>query len=531
MVPTFFEVLANLPLLLNGKLDRRSLRPPTSTAPLSVSPDAVPLTSAECVVAKVWRELLGVDSIGRDTSFFELGGDSLRAAQVMSRLSEAAGASLAVRSIFEFPTVAGLAKILESHDQLLAPEARGSRAAAGAEPAQPVEAMAKQSDADSGKAFASGELETVLADIWRSVLGTATGDIDADFFEIGGHSLLAVRLVWEVESRLGVALPPASLFQHGTIRKQAQLLREPGSELSWSPLVAIQPNGAKPPLFLVHGIGGEVLSYGPLATHLGQDQPLYGLRARANVESGASPSVEEMAASYVAAVRRQCPGPYHIGGYSGGGLIAYEMAQQLRRAGQQVSLLLLDCSAPNSFPATRPSLRDCLGLFVRAVHWFSDDDLLRAGSAVALGRLRSKVFGVVSAVARRMSPRHAPEHDIRHELGLWRYPDDSREFLAQLNQALRAYRPAPYPGSLTVVRARSRRLWSLRGMPEDLGWRPRVGGRVTTELVPAAHDTLVTEPRVRRVAIAVRRHLQSDRSCGEAVDFQPTGELAAATRD
>jgi len=532
MVPTFFEVLATLPLSLNGKLDRRSLRPPTSTArPLSVSPDTVPLTSAERVVADVWRELLAMDSIGRDASFFELGGDSLRAAQVMSRLSEAAGASLAVRSIFEFPTVAGLAKILESHEQSLAHEARRSRAEAGAEPGQSVQAVAKPSDPGDGNAFASGELETVLADIWRSVLRTASSDIDADFFEIGGHSLLAVRLVWEVESRLGVALPPASLFQHGTIRKQAQLLREPGSELAWSPLVAIQPNGTKPPLFLVHGIGGEVLSYGPLATHLGQDQPLYGLRARANVESGTGSSVEAIAASYVAAVRRRWPGPYHIGGYSGGGLIAYEMAQQLRRAGQEVSLLLLDCSAPNSMPLTRPSLRDYLGLFVRAVHWFSDDDLLRAGSAVALGRLRSKLFGVVSAVARRMSPNNAPEPDIRHELGLWRYPDDSRGFLAQLNKALRAYRPAPYSGSMTVVRARSRRLWSLRKMPEDLGWSPLVGGRLRTELVPAAHDTLVTEPRVRQTAKAVRQHLESDGPCGEVVSFQPTGELATATED
>ena len=167
-------------------------------------------------------------------------------------------------------------------------------------------------------------------------------DIDDNFFEIGGHSLLAVRLVSEMESRLGVALPPATLFQQGTIRQQAALLRGWNAEPEWSPLVAIQPRGSRPPLFLVHGIGGEVLWSGRLARHLGEDQPLYGLRARPQPENGVWPSIEQIAASYVQAVRRQTPtGPYRIGGYSGGGLIAYEMAQQLTGAGETVDLLLM----------------------------------------------------------------------------------------------------------------------------------------------------------------------------------------------
>src|SRR6185436_11611363 len=162
-------------------------------------------------------------------------------------------------AVFEFPTIAGLAKLIDEQGlrPLVVPPRITERG-----PSRRTAAAPRASES-----FAAGEIEAVLADVWRQVLNVPALDIDDNFFELGGHSLLAVRLVSEIASRFGVEVPLATLFEHGTIRTQARLLRQREIEPEWSPLVSIQPHGSKPPLFLVHGIGGEVLSYGLLARH------------------------------------------------------------------------------------------------------------------------------------------------------------------------------------------------------------------------------------------------------------------------
>jgi amino acid adenylation domain-containing protein len=518
-VPHFYEVVPALPLADNGKIDRRALRPSTrENLPRGATPDTR-LTSAETVVAAVWRALLGPAAIDAGSNFFELGGDSLLAAQAAGRLSTLTGAPIGVRSLFEFPTLSAFAKVLEPHLSAVPGLAAGDDVRVRERVASDQNARAPER-LPAVAAHAPGEIEAVVAEIWRGVLNVPRIDLDDNFFELGGHSLLAVRVVAEIEARFGVALPPASLFERGTLRAQCRLLRQPAAPVEWSSIVAMRPSGSKPPLFLTHAIGGEVLSYQPLVARLASDRPVYGLRVQTERGRPVHRSVEEMAASYVAAIRRiQACGPYYLGGYSGGGVIAFEMAQQLRSSGEEVaSLVMLDCPAPGGSRAAS-SVRDWLSVPVRAVQWMIDDDLVRDGWPAAWARARSKL----AEWARRWTGG-AQEVDIRYALGLWRYPPESRGYLEAMHAAIKRYRPAPYDGSVAVIRARSRKLLAVAPRAADLGWSRVVTGPVSVAVVPGAHDTIVREPRVRLVADMLTRLLD------ESGDARPPSPFTTAVR-
>jgi acyl carrier protein len=187
------------------------------------------------------------------------------------------------------------------------------------------------------------ELELRLAEMWEKVLGVQPVGVTDNFFDLGGHSLLAVRLFAQIEKVFGKNLPLATLFQAPTVEQLTPIVREQDSSASWSSLVAVQPEGSKPPFFGVHGALANVLMFRGLAHHLGPDQPVYGLQAQ-GLDGKHEPHtrVEEMAAHYIAEIRTvQSEGPYYLGGVSFGGLVAFEMAQQLHARGERVALLAL----------------------------------------------------------------------------------------------------------------------------------------------------------------------------------------------
>jgi len=189
--------------------------------------------------------------------------------------------------------------------------------------------------------------EKLLAEIWRDVLGVAHIGIHENFFDLGGHSLLAVRLFAQVEKRFGRRWPLATLFRAPTIARFAATIEKEWSP-KWSSLVAIKPNGSKPPFFCVHGLGGNVLEFYDLARRLGINQPFYGLQSQGlDGKQTLHTSLKEMAAHYIREMREVQPcGPYFIGGRSLGGIIAFETACQLRAQGQEVGLLALLDSYP-----------------------------------------------------------------------------------------------------------------------------------------------------------------------------------------
>ena len=193
-------------------------------------------------------------------------------------------------------------------------------------------------------------LEMKLVQIWENVLDVYPIGIRDSFFELGGNSLLAVRLIAQIHQTFEQNPPLATLFQNPTIEHLANLLRQQTASQSWSPLVAIQPQGSKPPFFCVPGAGGNVIYFHGLARHLGQDQPFYGLQARGLEGAGAQPHirVEDMAADYIKAIQTVQPqGPYLLGGHSSGSRVAFEMTRQMHKQGHDVTLLaIIDSSAP-----------------------------------------------------------------------------------------------------------------------------------------------------------------------------------------
>ncbi len=192
-------------------------------------------------------------------------------------------------------------------------------------------------------------VEQQLAQIWSEILNIYPIGVKNDFFDLGGHSLLAVQLMAKIEQQFGKVLPLATLFQNSTIENLATILRQPMSELSWSPLVPIKSKGSKRPFFCIPGAGGNPLYLYNLAHHLGRDQPFYALQSLGlDGESTPHTSITEMATYYIQAIQSiQSEGPYFLGGHSLGGMVAFEMACQLQKLGHEVALLaLLDCGAP-----------------------------------------------------------------------------------------------------------------------------------------------------------------------------------------
>ncbi|MET9953375.1 amino acid adenylation domain-containing protein [Streptomyces sp. NPDC006339] len=189
----------------------------------------------------------------------------------------------------------------------------------------------------SGFVAPRDEVERRLAEIWAEFFGVTEIGVTASFFELGGDSLLAVRLMARIARGLGRSLPLSTLFTRPTIELLARAVREAGSgEEGRGALVPVRTGGSRTPLVFVHPVGGDVLCYAELAELLGADQPFYALQLP-DIELG---SVEEMAAHYVAAVRAALPeGPYRLGGWSMGGVIALEMAAQLTASGAEVDLL------------------------------------------------------------------------------------------------------------------------------------------------------------------------------------------------
>ncbi|WP_414573137.1 amino acid adenylation domain-containing protein [Nostoc sp. CCY 9925] len=331
------------------------------------------------------------------------------------------------------------------------------------------------------------ELELELTKIWQKVLGIQPISIKNNFFEMGGHSLLAVRLFAEIEKTLGKNLPLATLLQASTIEELANILRQPGWVKPWSSLVPIQPKGSKPPFFLVHAVGGNILSYCDLARHLGLNQPVYGLQAQ-GLDGKTPPHtrIEDMAAQYIKEIRTVQPnGPYFLGGASFGGTVVFEMAQQLYAQGEKVALLsLLDSAGLNNLP-TR----------------FFD---LVSGHLNNLAQLKpqEQLTYIWERLEWHISKRiPKPIHQLFLKL---RDMDRSPQTLYNLNvleanlHASKNYLLQVYPSHLTLFRAK---LKSSRRYSDPLGgWGGLALEGVEVHEIPGDHTSILIEPHVQVLA-------------------------------
>jgi amino acid adenylation domain-containing protein len=201
------------------------------------------------------------------------------------------------------------------------------------------------------------ETERELLSLFEQLLDVRPIGVDDGFFQLGGHSLLAVELMARIEKQFGRRLPLGAIFQGETVTDLAVRLREPSQRQS-SPLILLAPGGERTPFFFVHPVGGTILQYRALAHRLGVDRPFYAIQSPALEGNPLLPeiTIEALARSYLDAVRRAVPkGPYLLGGWSFGGLVAAEMAQALRHAGEEVALLALLDSHAQSDPNADPN--------------------------------------------------------------------------------------------------------------------------------------------------------------------------------
>jgi thioesterase domain-containing protein len=330
-------------------------------------------------------------------------------------------------------------------------------------------------------------LEETLARIWAGVLGLKRVGIHDNFFDLGGHSLIAVKLFSRIKRTLGHELPLATLIQSPTIAHLAEVLEQDDWQPPWSALVALQPRGARLPFFCLHGVGGEVLCYRALSRHLGEEQPFYSFQAPAATGRQLAPwGIPELAACYVRELRQVQPhGPYALGGLSFGGIVAFEMAQQLLAQGESVTLLaLLDAGCPGHVVKLRPLQRvwehGCNLARLRPRQW--PTYLAEKGRALGV-RLRRGFWRLAHWLSARFGTPVTPEQLPRDVAGLL---------------AISSYMAQPYPGPITLFRAAER----LGGHSRDpfMGWDQVARGGLVVHEVPGDHGTLINEPHVRVLA-------------------------------
>ncbi|MFJ4823538.1 amino acid adenylation domain-containing protein [Streptomyces bacillaris] len=342
--------------------------------------------------------------------------------------------------------------------------------------------------------------EHTLAEIVRDHLQLPELGVHQNFFDLGGTSLTAMRLVVVIEQRYNINVPMSEFVAAPTVAALAAKLRSGGATGEFDPLVPIRRDGTKRPMFFVHPMGGNVLCYLRYATHLPDDQPFYALQA-SGVDAGTEPlrTVEEIAARYIESIRRVQPsGPYTIGGWSFGGFVAFEIARQLRAAGERLQrLVLLDTTALN--PGRRLTTDDdaLLGWFFWELLW-----LQRGGDSPLelipeeLTTLEEKFeFIARLAIDEGVLPAGSTGTIVRRLFHVyeanWRAAFDYRPDPVEQDMVLiRATEPLP-----EVLDSMHTAIDSMHKDPSN-GWRERTSGKLDVVLVPGDHLTIMEEPHI-----------------------------------
>jgi thioesterase domain-containing protein/acyl carrier protein len=364
--------------------------------------------------------------------------------------------------------------------------------ATAASSAQPVVAIPETIQPSVARQSPRNGMEARLFNLWAHVLGHQSFGVTDKLFDLGASSLQAVQLLSRIRQTFGRELPVATLFTAPTIEQLAQVLTDGAPLPAWSALVPIKPSGRKTPLFLVHHGGGGLFGYGDIARYLDADRPLYGLQ-EPGIENGQDlpTSVEEIASIYVREIQSLQPhGPYCIGGFCFGGVVAFEMAQQFRRAGESVeALVLLDAFAPGYIPQANFQ------------HRFT-----RHQAKLAQLSLTGKLLYMARRIVRRarwevqrryIIGRRIFEHAIFHLLEQANKPVPSylrQRRLLELNGHLNdIYVPKPYTGHTILIRGTYPELH----YPLDFGWNTLVQPDVSVfQMETEDHLQMLAEPHI-----------------------------------
>ena len=302
-------------------------------------------------------------------------------------------------------------------------------------------------------------IERALAAIWGRVLNASDIGIHDDFFDLGGHSLIGIQLLGQVEQQFNKTLPLKSLFEAPTIVQFAELLKGEGDAHEWKNLSLIQPDGEGLPLFCVHG--DEASHFIP--KHIGNTRPFYAFFHQG--EDGKRieyTTVETIAAHFIREMKQAKPkGPYLLTGFSFGGIVAYEMAQQLSAAGEEVPMLaLIDTYSPALHAEAIATDKRFYTPLKNAIFRWIVRRALRNGSTVPT---RFRNFHIIDTY----------------------------------DSAVLAYDPKPWKGALTVLKAQDS--WG----PKAMGWETMAQGGLEVKVLPGGHYNIIKEPNVRALALAL----------------------------
>ena len=350
------------------------------------------------------------------------------------------------------------------------------------------------------KVLPRNEVEKELTKIWAEVLNIPSLGITDNFFLLGGSSLQATKLFKQVKKLYQKNLTPVMLLQAPTIEKLAQLISQK-QPVAVTPLVGIQVTGSKPPLFFITGAGNDNTMLYPLGRFLSPDQPIYGLQLSWKEHNEKTYTrIEEMARSFIPQIQSIQPhGPYYLGGYSFGGLVAYEIAQQLSSQGEKVATIAaLDTYGPN-YPAPTSLAKKVayvMGNFRKLSAKKKFDYFIQKYRNVLMG-IRVKFW---EKLYQRYLSSDRPVPDVFISI----LANSHRVFIQSM-AIRRFYQTKDYRGRMDLFLAED-----TRNQPDfepHLGWKQVVKGILKIHNVPGSHATIIKEPHLEILAQSLRKVL------------------------
>ena len=509
MIPSIVQLIQSFKLTKNGKIDRHAL------TVLQVAPDedaaAMPESALEISMAKIWEQVLGSPvQIKATDCFFKLGGSFYSAVQVQRQLLKATGHVLNLSDMVRLRTIREIAKQWVSNSEFKQNVTTQNSQLVSLDQRHIKDVSAVPDVVATPRRLTL--VESAIARIWRDLFKVQHIDKHDDFFALGGNSLAAVRMFAQLRKQFSVDLPLAALFETSSLTQfaaivarnmqdkphlgktstaSASLGKDFSNQRNWSALVTICAGDARrQPLFCIHGAGGNVFNFKAVSQKLGSDQPVYGLQPQG--VDGYQPmlqSIEAMATQYIKAIRTVDPqGPYQLIGYSAGGVIAFEMAQQLRKAGANITLLaMIDTRTPAAV-LRKPGLLKKLFLMR---HW---------SLRFALERLRP-----LEGEDRRLDNNNV---QVAQRLpGQWLPPEQLEGHLFQhIVDVQNRYKPEPYQGSIVLYKAKNATTHFLHA-GERLGWEAYIDGQIKVVHIPGSHNSMMIDPNLTELSEALRQEL------------------------
>jgi thioesterase domain-containing protein len=338
-------------------------------------------------------------------------------------------------------------------------------------------------------------MERQLAALWKPLLGVRAFGVHDSFFDLGGHSRLAIELAHAIEREFGRALPVHVLFRAQTIAEQAAVLRAEGSVMPWRALDPIKTHGERLPLFFVGSTGFARA----LAPFLPANLPMYGLKVLGlDGQDGSELDVEVIAATFIEeVVKVQAHGPYALAAFCDDCKVAQSMAQQLQDRGRPVaSLVFID-----------PIWSELLDVW--SDNFWRNLARHRGDWVVELIRMRSlKAWRKVLRWNRNRSATRVIQRDI--------------DFISAYQNACASFRPQPHQGDLTILL--SDEFYSDRAQH---GLRPLATGNVRVRPIPGFHRELFTGKRIAALARGLLHSLTED---DDSASFSGSRSTAARQR-